>query len=562
MHGRAHRRLRVLPGVHRHPEGRHRADHEGPRAGRHRGRVDDWSTRQPPSRCDRSPAAPLRCSTARCAGDRAALARLLSLVERGGDDAGRAGRARPPGRRPRPTRSASPARRAPASRRSRTRCSPCSGDGDATVAVLAIDPSSPFTGGAILGDRVRMSDHATRRRRVHPLDGHPRPPRRAVAGHARGGAGARRRRARRGCSIETVGVGQVEVEVAGSADTTVVVVNPGWGDAVQANKAGLMEIADVFVINKADRPGAAETGRDLGRCSTCPTRPAAGARRSSRRWPPTARRADLWAAIERASCRDRRCPASWSAGACAPDWSPSCTRSSGVGWRHWRDKSIGDAAGEPPRPTWPLPGWPRPPPPRRSSPGSGGADSPTLRREAAADRRGRRGSRPVPRRHRARRVPLQRRTPRAGGTAPRRGTGCRWSSAGSGCPRGRRRAGRRAPRRTGSIRCGRSVASPTVVAVAVGVRDGQQRSGLGGASPALPPGAGRSGSGVRSMRAADLEAGEVGGLAQGREAARGVAGGVDADHGPAAPAEQLDEAEVLAAAAVGDVEVVVGQGRT
>src|SRR5688500_14859185 len=63
--------------------------------------------------------------------------------------------------------------------------------------------------------------------------------------------------------LETVGVGQVEVEVAGAADTTVVVVNPGWGDAVQANKAGLMEIADLFVINKADRPGVAETRRDL-----------------------------------------------------------------------------------------------------------------------------------------------------------------------------------------------------------------------------------------------------------------------------------------------------------
>ncbi len=63
--------------------------------------------------------------------------------------------------------------------------------------------------------------------------------------------------------IETVGVGQVEVEVAGAADTTVVVVNPGWGDSVQAAKAGLMEIADVFVINKSDRPGVADTRRDL-----------------------------------------------------------------------------------------------------------------------------------------------------------------------------------------------------------------------------------------------------------------------------------------------------------
>jgi LAO/AO transport system kinase len=63
--------------------------------------------------------------------------------------------------------------------------------------------------------------------------------------------------------VETVGVGQVEVEIAGKADTTLVIVNPGWGDAVQANKAGLLEIADIFVINKADRPGAAETRRDL-----------------------------------------------------------------------------------------------------------------------------------------------------------------------------------------------------------------------------------------------------------------------------------------------------------
>ena len=68
---------------------------------------------------------------------------------------------------------------------------------------------------------------------------------------------------RRWILVETVGVGQVEVEVAGKADTTVVVVNPGWGDSVQANKAGLMEIADIFVINKADRKGADETRRDL-----------------------------------------------------------------------------------------------------------------------------------------------------------------------------------------------------------------------------------------------------------------------------------------------------------
>ena len=98
--------------------------------------------------------------------------------------------------------------------------------------------------------------------------------------------------------IETVGVGQVEVEVAGEADLTVVVVNPGWGDAVQANKAGLMEIADVFVINKADRPGTDATRRDLEQMlalsagSARRGRPAPRCRRRPRscpRWPPRPR---------------------------------------------------------------------------------------------------------------------------------------------------------------------------------------------------------------------------------------------------------------------------------
>jgi LAO/AO transport system kinase len=130
------------------------------------------------------------------------------------------------------------------------------------VAVLAVDPSSPFTGGAILGDRVRMQDHA--------LD--PRVFIRSMAtrGHL-GGLALSTPQALRVLDaagfpwvvVETVGVGQVEVEVAAAADTTVVVVNPGWGDSVQANKAGLLEIADVFVINKADRPGVAEARSDL-----------------------------------------------------------------------------------------------------------------------------------------------------------------------------------------------------------------------------------------------------------------------------------------------------------
>ena len=133
---------------------------------------------------------------------------------------------------------------------------------DLEVAVLAIDPSSPFTGGAILGDRVRMQDHATDTGVfIRSM---------ATRGHL-GGLSLATPEAvrlldalgRKWILVETVGVGQVEVEVAGKADTTVVVVNPGWGDSVQANKAGLMEIADVFVINKADRKGVEETRRDL-----------------------------------------------------------------------------------------------------------------------------------------------------------------------------------------------------------------------------------------------------------------------------------------------------------
>jgi LAO/AO transport system kinase len=133
---------------------------------------------------------------------------------------------------------------------------------DLEIAVLAIDPSSPFTGGAILGDRVRMQDHATDPGVfIRSM---------ATRGHL-GGLSLSTPEAirmldavgRQWILVETVGVGQVEVEIAGKADTTVVVLNPGWGDSVQANKAGLMEIADVFVINKADRKGVQETQRDI-----------------------------------------------------------------------------------------------------------------------------------------------------------------------------------------------------------------------------------------------------------------------------------------------------------
>jgi LAO/AO transport system kinase len=130
------------------------------------------------------------------------------------------------------------------------------------VGVLAVDPTSPFSGGAILGDRVRMQSHTTDPGVfIRSM---------ATRGHLGGLALATPQSVRvldavgkAWIVIETVGVGQVEVEIAGHADTTIVVVNPRWGDSVQAAKAGLMEIADIFVVNKADRPGADETVADL-----------------------------------------------------------------------------------------------------------------------------------------------------------------------------------------------------------------------------------------------------------------------------------------------------------
>ena len=133
---------------------------------------------------------------------------------------------------------------------------------DEEVGVLAVDPSSPFSGGAFLGDRVRMQSHATDEGVfIRSM---------ATRGHL-GGLSLATPEAIRVLDaagvpwvlVETVGVGQVEIEIASSADTTVVVVPPGSGDAVQASKAGLLEAADVFVVNKADRPGATETRRDL-----------------------------------------------------------------------------------------------------------------------------------------------------------------------------------------------------------------------------------------------------------------------------------------------------------
>jgi len=131
-----------------------------------------------------------------------------------------------------------------------------------SAAVLAIDPTSPFSGGALLGDRVRMQEHATDPSvfiRSMATRGH-------LGGMALAAPEAVRILDASGKDVvivETVGVGQAEVDVAAATDTTVVVVSPGWGDAVQVAKAGILEIADVFVVNKADQDGAEPAVRDL-----------------------------------------------------------------------------------------------------------------------------------------------------------------------------------------------------------------------------------------------------------------------------------------------------------
>ena len=132
----------------------------------------------------------------------------------------------------------------------------------AEIAVLAIDPSSPFSGGAVLGDRVRMQDHiGDSGVYIRSM---------ATRGHL-GGLSVATPQASAVLDgvgfpeivIETVGVGQAEVAIASQTDTTVVVVNPGWGDSIQAAKAGLLEVGDVFVVNKADRAGVEQTVTDL-----------------------------------------------------------------------------------------------------------------------------------------------------------------------------------------------------------------------------------------------------------------------------------------------------------
>jgi LAO/AO transport system kinase len=204
---------------------------------------------------------PVALTEALLAGDRRGLPRLLSLVEAGGEDAREVGRrvytrgagaytvgiTGPPGAgKSTLTNHLIHVLRARATE----------------VAVLAVDPSSPYSGGALLGDRVRMLDHSQDAGvYVRSM---------ATRGHLGGLALAVPEVVRvldaAGFGlilVETVGVGQSEVEIAGAADTTVVVVTPGAGDSVQANKAGLLEVADVFVINKADHPKTAELERDL-----------------------------------------------------------------------------------------------------------------------------------------------------------------------------------------------------------------------------------------------------------------------------------------------------------
>ena len=133
---------------------------------------------------------------------------------------------------------------------------------DRRVAVLAIDPTSPYTGGALLGDRVRMQEHATDPDvfiRSMATRGH-------LGGMALAAPEAVRILDAAGFDlviIETVGVGQAEIDVAAATDTTLVVLAPGLGDAIQMAKAGILEVADVFVVNKADRDGAAEVQREL-----------------------------------------------------------------------------------------------------------------------------------------------------------------------------------------------------------------------------------------------------------------------------------------------------------
>ena len=214
------------------------------------------------------------------AGDGRALARLVSLAENGGPElrpvmkalAPRAGRARVVGLTGAPGvgKSTMTGALVAAFRAAGRR-----------VGVLAIDPTSPFTGGALLGDRIRMQDHATDDQVfIRSM---------ANRGHL-GGIAAATPQAIRVLDavgfdpivIETVGVGQDEVEIASMADTVIVLLAPGMGDAIQTAKAGILEIADLFAVNKADKPDAHQVVRDLRNMIALAQRAEDG----SKRWKP------------------------------------------------------------------------------------------------------------------------------------------------------------------------------------------------------------------------------------------------------------------------------------
>jgi len=194
-------------------------------------------------------------------GNRGALARLISAAERGGEPGAELETALLPYRGDSYSIGITGAPGAGKSTLASALTTELQAAGQ-RIALLAVDPSSPLTRGAILGDRVRLQPHlANPDVFIRSM---------ASRGHLGGLAMATctARRVLEACGwplvlIETVGVGQAELDVAGATDTVLVVLNPGWGDEMQANKAGLMEIADIFVINKADRDGLEATRRDL-----------------------------------------------------------------------------------------------------------------------------------------------------------------------------------------------------------------------------------------------------------------------------------------------------------
>lgn len=194
-------------------------------------------------------------------GDRRAVARLISLVEDGAAEASEAIREVYPLTGHASTIGLTGAPGAGKSSLIDGLIKRARGD-DLSIGVIACDPTSPFSGGALLGDRVRMQQHALDEKvfiRSMATRGH-------LGGLSLAAPEAMRVLEAAGSDVvivETVGVGQSEVEVAKQADTTVVVLAPGMGDAIQAAKAGVLEIADVFCVNKSDKDGANETARDV-----------------------------------------------------------------------------------------------------------------------------------------------------------------------------------------------------------------------------------------------------------------------------------------------------------